>query len=95
MVATPATATSSARLTPMLVTGSGEVLTISRKPPLTRWLTSAAPPPLTASTACSSVEASPATSRPITAPAVGRIAVEIASHTESTYGILSATNSSA
>ncbi len=68
----------------MLVTGSGEVLTISRRPPLTRWLSSAAPPPVAASTACSSDEASPAMSSPITTPTVGRIAVEIASHAEST-----------
>jgi hypothetical protein len=79
----------------MFVTGSGEVLTISRRPPLTRWLTSAALPPLTARTACVSVGASWAMSSPITAPAVGRMAVLIASHSESTYGILSVTNSRA
>jgi hypothetical protein len=66
-----------------LVTGSGEVFTTSRSPPLTRWLTSATPPPVAASTACSTEDASPASSIPSTAPAVGRIAVEIASHSES------------
>jgi hypothetical protein len=68
----------------MLVTGSGEVLTISRRPPLTRWLTSAAEPPLAARIACSSDGASWAISNPITTPTVGRMAVEIVSQSEST-----------
>ena len=80
---TPRTATSSARLAPMLVTGSGEELMASRPPALTRWDSSAVPPPTTPRTAWSSVEASPASSTPITAPAVGRMTVEIASHVES------------
>ena len=65
----------------------------SRLPALTRCEASAVPPPTTPSTACSSVPASPASSTPMTAPAVGRITVETASQVESTYGILSATNS--
>ena len=44
-VVTPATATSSPTLTVMLLAGSGEVLTISRRPPLTRCDTRAAAPP--------------------------------------------------
>ena len=83
---------------PMLVTGSGEVLTASRIPALVRCDSNAVPPPTEASTIWSSEVSSgtlPASSAPITAPAVGRIRVEIASHVESTYGILSATNSMA
>ena len=49
-VVTPATATSSPTLTAMLLAGSGEVLTISRRPPLTRCDTSAAAPPHAART---------------------------------------------
>jgi hypothetical protein len=48
-----------------------------------------------ATAACSSVLASPASSAATIAPTVGRITVEIASHAESMYGILSATNSKA
>ena len=80
---TPSTATSSVTLATTLVTGSGEELMASRPPALTRWLSSAVPPPTTPSTAWSSDEASPASSTPMTAPAVGRMAVEMASHVES------------
>ena len=82
-VVTPATATSSPTLTVMLLAGSGEVLTISRRPPLTRCDARAAAPPDAARIACCSVGASCAISRPITAPTVGRIAVETASQSES------------
>ena len=82
-VVTAATATSSPTLTVMLLAGSGEVLTISRRPPLTRCDTRAAAPPHAARTACSSVGASCAMSSPMTAPTVGRIAVETASQSES------------
>ena len=68
----------------MLVTGSGEVLMASRLPAFTRCDSRAVPPPTTPSTACSSVVASPASRTPITAPTVGRMAVEIASQVEST-----------
>ena len=71
----------------MLVTGSGEVLTASRTPPLTRWERSAVPPPTEASTIVSSDWSAvtlPASSAPITAPAVGRISVDTASQVEST-----------
>ena len=80
---TASTAASSVRLARMLVAGSGEVLIASRPPALARWLSSAVPPPTTPRTAWSSDDASPASSTPITAPAVGRIAVEIASQVES------------
>jgi len=76
-----------------LLTGSGEPLTASRMPAFTRCDASALPPPTTAIVACCTDDASPAISNPMTAPTVGRIAVEIVSHTESTYGILSVTNS--
>ena len=82
-VMTPATATSSPTLTVMLLAGSGDVLTISRRPPLTRCDTKAAAPPDAARIACCSVGASWAMSSPITAPTVGRIAVDTASHSES------------
>ena len=71
----------------MLVTGSGEVLTASRTPPLTRWDRSAVTPPTEASTILSSdwsAVTSPASSAPTTAPAVGRISVEMTSQVEST-----------
>ena len=71
----------------MLVTGSGDVLTASRTPPLTRWDRSAVTPPTEASTTVSrdwSVVTSPASSAPTTAPAVGRISVDTASQVEST-----------
>jgi hypothetical protein len=90
---TPATVTSSAVLTTMLLAGSGEVLTPSRIPAFTRWLASAVPPPTTAAVAWPSVPWSPAMSAATIAPIVGRIAVWTASHVESTYGILSATAS--
>ena len=72
---------------PMLVTGSGEVLTASRMPALVRWESSAVPPPTPASTIWSSEVSSatlPASSAPMMAPAVGRISVETASQVEST-----------
>ena len=80
----------------MLVNGSGEELTASRTPPLTRWDRSAVTPPTEASTIWSREVSSgmlPASNEPITAPATGRMNVEMASQVESTYGILSATNS--
>ena len=79
----------------MLDAGSGEVLTASRSPDFTRCDASAVTPPVAASTAWSRLVASPPASRPITVPMVGRMAVWTASHVESTYGILSATNSTA
>ena len=72
---------------PMLVTGSGEVLTASRIPPLVRCDSNAVKPPTEASTILSrdwSALTSPASSAPTTAPAVGRISVETASQVEST-----------
>ena len=80
---TPTTAKSSVTLATTLLIGSGEELIASRLPAFTRWDSRAVPPPTTASTAWSRVDASPASSTPITAPTVGRIAVEIASHVES------------
>ena len=81
---TPSTATSSVTLAAMLVTGSGEELIASRLPALTEVGEQRgaaaddrrAPPGR-------GEEASPASRTPITAPTVGRIAVEIASHVES------------
>ena len=68
----------------MLVTGSGEALMASRLPALTRCEASAVPPPTVPLTAWSRVSASPASRTPITAPMVGRIAVEMTSQVEST-----------
>ncbi len=92
-VTRPATPRSSARLTSMLLTGSGEVLTAIRVPAFTRWLASAVPPPIRPAVMSDSEPLCPASSAPTQAPATGRITVCAVSHTESTYGILSATAS--
>ncbi len=89
----PATVMSSPELTMTLLAGSGEVLTAARRPALARWLTRAMTPPEVAAKIWLSDESLPASRAPITAPMLGRMTVCRASHSESTYGILSATNS--
>ncbi len=79
----------------MLVTGSGDVFTASRSPPFVRWDSSAVTLAVLAANACSSDPASPAMSTPRIAAIVGRMTVWMLSQMLSTYGILSATNSSA
>ena len=88
-----ATPRSSARLSTMLLAGSGEVLTAIRVPALTRWLSSAVEPPTAPAASSGSEPLWPASSAATTAPATGRITVCTVSQTESTYGILSATAS--
>ena len=92
---TVATAPSSPRLTTTLLTGSGEALTPRRMPPLARWLPRAVAPVPAAAATWSSPEPSPTSSAPTAAPTAGRTTVWTESHTLSTYGTLSATNSMA
>ncbi len=80
----PATPRSSARLSRMLLAGSGEVLTAIRMPALTRWLSSAVEPPTAPAASWGSDPSCPASSAATTPPATGRITVWTASQTEST-----------
>jgi hypothetical protein len=58
-----------------------------------RWLLAATVPPRSAAIAFMPGDASPNVVTAMTAPPTGRIAVWMASHSESKYGILSAKNS--
>ncbi|CAM5713807.1 hypothetical protein SCALM49S_06293 [Streptomyces californicus] len=80
----PATPRSSTTLIPMLLNGSGEVLTAIRVPAFTRWLTSAVDPPIAPAASSGSEPLSPASSAATTAPATGRTTVCAVSQTEST-----------
>jgi len=82
-VTTATTATSPASEAPMLLTGSGEVLTARRTPAFAVWLRSAVTPPTAARAIVPRSPVAPPTRAPITAPTTGRTTVEIASQAES------------
>ena len=87
-----ATRPSSPVLTTTLLTGSGEVFTSTRTEALALWDDKASRPPAAARAKVPRSASAPLSS---TAPAAGRMPVWIASHTESTAGILSTTSSTA
>ena len=87
------TKTSSARLSAQLENGSGLVLATARVPALVKCVPAARVPPRSATRPSTVGLASPSAATAMRAPPTGRISVWTASQSESSQGILSATNS--
>src|SRR5207247_1089656 len=89
----PTANTSSPTLRNQLLNGSGLVFAAARVPALVRCVVIATEPPSRATIVVTAGEASPSAVTATSAPPIGRTMVCTVSQTESTHGILSATNS--
>ncbi len=89
----PTTKRSSAMLRNQFVNGSGLALASTRVPALLKCVLAASAPPNRPMTASVPADTCPIVAIAISAPPSGRMTVCTPSHTESTQGILSATNS--